>query len=385
MVPHRGPGPGRRSRRDLRPWVRSRAHVSDGPRTWRLVPGPVEQYVAPGAVATRRRALAGEGARAVRARARSPLLLRGDPLASLLGGRGDRRENECGPAHQGVPGSGRGPGGRRLRRPLARLVGVPLPHRSRRLHRLGLGLAFRTGDAGRCCLGSNRRRVLAEPFAGARRAERDCDMGAGHRPRGDRRGPRVQPANRSRHDHPPRSRAGLLPRRPSPRRLARVAGPGPRDEDACRLGAHRQERQGAAGVAHAVRRFGARHRRTADRISDCEVHVGPVVAVPAPEAAPNRHRPLARPHRRLGAGRRPVHRLRDLAAPLRRRHEDAPLRANRPPRGLGAPRRHDAARGFRLAQRKRSTRACESPSSRSASYRRYPPAPRGPSRPARLS
>ena len=99
-----------------------------------------------------------------------------------------------------------------------------------------------------------------------------------------------------------------------------------------------------------LRRFGAGHRRTADRISECEVHVGPVVAVPAPEPAPNRHRPLARSHRRFGAGRRPVHQLRDLAPALRRRHEDAPLRANRPPRGLGAPRRHDAARGFRFAQ-----------------------------------
>jgi hypothetical protein len=79
---------------------------------------------------------------------------------------------------------------------------------------------------------------------------------------GDRRGPRLRPANRSRHDHPPRSRAGLLPLGRRLVGLARVAGPGPRDEDACRLGAHRQERSGAAGVAHAVRRLGAGHRRT---------------------------------------------------------------------------------------------------------------------------
>ena len=188
--------------------------------------------------------------------------------------------------------------------------------------------------------------ILGQSFADARRAGRIATSVQGIGP-GGVAAVHVYNLRTGRADHPPRSRAGLLPLRGAPRRLARVARPRPRDEDACRLGAHRQARR----CATALRALdGVRvSPPTRHRIAYPDAPYRSIWWSPSPRRRPRRSSPHARATTSTTRCRSaPVRRLRDLAASVRRRHADASLRRSGWPRRLDSGRRHHAAGGLRL-------------------------------------
>jgi hypothetical protein len=271
--------------------------------------------MAPSPRASRRPSLAQGLARPLGACARRPVVLCHGSLAHVLGSRADRRSGGEDGRDQGVPRSGPGPGGRGIRRPLARLGRVPRLRELRRLHGLGLGFAQRRRP-------SDRRRhtrfpwtALAEPVAAARRPGRDRDLGPGIWPGSGNRGARVRPAHRRRPRRAERACSRVVPPPQPRRRLAGIALSGRRNAHVRRLGGDRRDPDPAFGTARPEWRVRSRHGRRPDRVSRRAVPVSLVVALAAREAAQDRrHDARLRPRRQLGGDRRALLRLRDPAA-----------------------------------------------------------------------